>query len=425
MSPLQKIQMKQSEEKKALGLLLEKTEHSDEENKELETRTENLKNLETQWQAAQMIEPDEPAEVLKDSSEGKELKSILSQSKITNYINEAVFGVPLPTPDLELRTESFGGKDLERHIPLEMLLDGPLETRADAVTNIASTDSSTPENLVSLVGRIFPDSSSEYLGLRQITANPGIAKFGRLSSGTISSYLIPGAELAGTEATIETVEAEPHRITASYTISRESIEILGNQLEVLLKEDLRRVIRDRTDYLVIRGAVAVQDTSPAIQGILDGTTFTAPSDETAISTWVQFLEAYDSAVTGKEGISTAEQVKLLVNSNTFLHANSLLVGSSANASMLLRDRLQAARFRVSAQMPATDATTKNALAIRYAGNRQTALNILWKNLEILSDPYTLSAKGQRIIRIIGMQNLTFTDTTSDSPYSVLKFRTST
>ena len=94
-----------------------------------------------------------------------------------------------------------------------------------------------------------------------------------------------------------------------------------------------------------------------------------------------------------------EQVRLLVNPACHKQAMGLPVGTNGNAG-LLRDRLPAERFRVSASMP--DVADKFATAISYAAGTP-ALGMFmptWAGVEMIVDPYTKAKAGQKIMTAV-------------------------
>ena len=139
---------------------------------------------------------------------------------------------------------------------------------------------------------------------------------------------------------------------------------------------------DKLDALVLNGQAAVANTSPASKGIIG---LTNPTDPTAVAGWKDYLEAFDNSVDGKYAISDSE-VKLLVNVATWKHAQNLEVGTSGNSG-ILRDRLDMARFRASANMPAS--ASNIATAIAYASGASNLargyLAPVWNGLSLIAD----------------------------------------
>ena len=412
MTALQKIQLKQSQLRQNLSALLENERRSEEQNTEMNDKTAELRSLENDYQTAVLL--DEPQEeIIKEtSSEGKEIKEIISKASIADYIGEAK-GKSLDGAALELRSAVMPGEDFEGYMPLDILLngdaEGPLETRADAVTNIGTAIQDQQQNIM---GRLFPQGSAAYLGVRNVSVNPGTVTFPRLATGTTAAARVSGAELDGTVATITSKSLNPYRITASYTFSSEDLSLIRG-LEDALRSDLRRTISDRIDYLIINGAAAVADTSPAVNGLL--TVLTAPSDPSKVVNWEGWLSAYTDAVDGMVAMDET-MVRLLVHKEAFKLAKASQIATSGD---LLLDRIPATRFRVSANLPDTASTISTG--IRYATNSATRgiTQVTWRGVEVLVDPYSGAPAGR--IRI-QMNLMTAIDIIETSAYEILKWK---
>ena len=133
------------------------------------------------------------------------------------------------------------------------------------------------------------------------------------------------------------------------------------------------------------------------------------------------MTASDSGVDGKYAV-TDEQVRLLVNVDTWKHAMGLEAGTDGNSG-LLRDVLPRERFRASANMPATASTI--ATAIRYAsGASALARGMIvpvWRGIQLIIDPYTKAKAGQRVLTAIQLIGFAMVDA---SAYGRLEFKLS-
>ena len=246
--------------------------------------------------------------------------------------------------------------------------------------------------------RVFSQSSAAYLGVAMPSVSVGTLTYPRITAGTAGDVRSPTKALDGTAATISSESINPVRLTASYTYTLESLQLIQG-FETALRNDLRAVLADKADSLAINGQAASGANSPKIDGLLN--TLTNPTDPTAVALWTDYLSAYDDAVDGKYA-NTAGAVRLLVNAATFRHANLIVIGT--NTGTLLRDRLSQDRFRVSGNMPDTVSTI--AKAIRYAsGASSVARGVImpvWKGIQVINDMYTQSAKGEVHLTFVQM-----------------------
>ena len=317
-------------------------------------------------------------------------------------------GQTLDGASKELREAIFGANTLG-YMPLELL-----EFRADAVTNIPVSSDAVPSNVQPIMGRVFAESASQYLGVQSPTVAVGTNAYPRLSAGTTGDVRSDGVELDGSAASLVIESIAPVRLTASYTYGRETLSRVAG-FEEALRADIQGVLSEKRDALAINGQAAVTDVSPKIDGIINS--LADPTNPTDVAVWSDYLDAYDSHVDGKYA-SNDGQVRMLVNPENFRMARKLQIPTSGQ---LLREMLPSGRFRVSANMPATDATIATALTFASGASGRGFFMPTWRGLEMLVDPYTLHKKGQRILSAVMMIGADLVDA---SAYKRIEFKLS-
>ena len=252
-------------------------------------KTLELRSLENDYQTAVMLSNEkEPEETLKETSQGKEIRSIIQQTSIADYMNEAARGIPVTGAALELRHAAFG-KDEQGYIPIDMFLDTDeegLEKRADAITNYTASHDAVPSNQMQIYDRVYSRSSAAYLGIDMPSTDIGTAIFPRISAGTAADVRSPSEELDGTAATILAEPINPTRLTASYTFTLESLSLVQG-VEAALRRDLMATMMDKRDKLAIQGQAVSGTTSPKIDGLLN--TLTDPTDPTTIASVLDYV----------------------------------------------------------------------------------------------------------------------------------------
>ena len=396
MTRVQKIQLRQSELRETIGVELDK-QIEEREDGGLERLTREAKGLETELRAALVIEQDNAIPDRIDTPEGRELTGLFARSALTDFVSETLNQQPLVGAPRELRQEILGG-DYIGFVPLDLLLETEerIEQRADAVTGIAAA---IQETQMPIAQRVFSRTATAYLGASLPSVAVGEVSFPLLSSGTGADVRSDGAELDGVAANLTTETISPVRLTSSYTFGVETLARVKG-FEETLRRDLRGVIADKLDKLILRGQAADGNNSPAVEGIISA--LGNPSNPTATATWREYVTAYDGAVDGKFAVSDTE-VRLLVNPATWRQAMGLTVGTeSVNDDNLLRDILPRDRFRASANIPA--AADGIATAVRYAsGAAALARGMIapvWRGLQLIIDPYSKAKVGQRVITAI-------------------------
>ena len=185
-----------------------------------------------------------------------------------------------------------------------------------------------------------------------------------------------------------------------------------------LRDDLRQVMSDKMDSLVINGQAAVADTSPAVAGVISS--LDDPTNPTDTATALDYLTTYTAVVDGKHA-SGSDGVRMLVNVDTYRHAHGLQIPTSGE---LLADRLPSERFRASANMPDTPSTGNSAniaTALTYTGSSPARGLIVptWRGVGLIVDPYTLAKKRQRIITATTYVGFVMADS---APYRRVEFK---
>ena len=158
MTRLQRLQLRQSEARSALGDLLDTAEdkRSDSYADDLGKATAEVRALESELQAA--LVADEPAEQVTtaDTPEDRELSHLVASANVGAILDSA----------LDRRAIDGATADLQQHynlaanqVPLD-LLSGPVETRA-----ITTAPTNVGQEQQAIVPAVFPTSAAEFLGI--------------------------------------------------------------------------------------------------------------------------------------------------------------------------------------------------------------------------------------------------------------------
>lgn len=106
MTRLQKLQIEQSENREALGVILDKDEKTVEDRAEMVKLSKRAQELETEIRAAILAGDEAPETVVdndKDDPEARELANLRRRSSIYDYVDEAVHGRPVEGASHEIR----------------------------------------------------------------------------------------------------------------------------------------------------------------------------------------------------------------------------------------------------------------------------------------------------------------------------------
>ena len=388
MTRLQKLQLKQSEARQKLGGILDNETRSEEDNAERDKLTAELKALESDIQAAILTDGDGGDETRSEEpTEDRQLRKLISDASVTDYVAEALFDSKVDGASRELRQEIGLGPN---EAPLDLFLPdepGDLETRADVVSNVAAADAPA-DNQSSIAGRVFARGTGDYIGVQRPTVPVGTQTYVLLTGGAAADARSDGVAKDAEAVVIGTESVDPFRVTARYMFGIESPARLRG-MEEALRADLTAAMSDKLDKLAVQGQAAVASTSPAVAGIQSS--LTAVSDPTAESAFADYFNAYLERVDGKYS-SDGMNVRLLVNAETFRHGKKTIL-STGNLVPDVLD-LPAGRFRASANMKATDTTIAEAISYTAGTGRRAYVQPVWRNVMLIRDPYTKASEGQ-------------------------------
>ena len=387
MTKVQRLELRASEIRQRLNELSGMAELTDETRSEIDTLSIEYADVERQKRAA-ILAGDTPSETPEPESgdaETREIDGLIERAEIRKYLVSAAQGVSVDGAEKELRQAILGENAPETDMPIDILrpLAGGLEQRADASTDVGSAIQHNQQNIV---GRIFAETSGAYMGVQRPSVPVGETHYYALTGGTTADVRSDGVAKDAEAATFRTKSVEPIRATARYLFGVETpARIRG--FEEALRADIRAVLGDKLDLLALQGQAAVANTSPAFEGIISA--LADPNDPTTEATWTDYLSLYPSRVDGKLSMD-GSNVRLLVNTDTFKHAQMLQIATSGE---LVRREIPQGRFRASANMPDTASTIATLLS--YTATPRTGfVQPVWRGISLIRDVYTGAAEGQ-------------------------------
>ena len=388
MTNLQRLELRASEIRSRLNELsgIETGELTSEHRSEMDTLSVEYADVERQKRAAILagdVAPETPEP--NAGGERREISSLIERAEIAAYLRAAASGNPVSGAEKELRQAVLGDDADEMLMPMDMLmpLGGEIETRADAVTNVADSIQSNQQNII---GRIFAETAGAYMGVQRPSVPTGETHYYTLTGGASADVRADGVSKDAEIATFTSKSVEPVRLTARYLWGVETTARIRG-FEEALRADIRAVMGDKLDALALNGQAAVANTSPLIEGIISQ--LADPTDPGNAATWDDYLKLYPARVDGKTSMDGLN-VRLLVNADTYRHAHGLQIATSGE---LLGRELPAGRFRASANMPATDATIATLLSYT-ASARVGFVQPVWRGIQLIRDVYSKASEGQ-------------------------------
>ena len=385
MTNLQRLELRASELRQKLNDLSGLETLTDEQRGDIDTLSLEYADVERQKRAAILAGDTPETPEPEPNGERREVSSLIERAEIAAYLRAAASGNPVTGVERELRQAVLGDDADEMLMPMDMLLplSGALETRADAVTDVADSIQHSQQNII---GRIFAETSGAYLGVQRPSVPVGESHYYALASGASADVRSDGVAMDAAAATFTSKAVEPVRLSARYLWGIETTARIRG-FEEALRADIRAVMGDKLDFLALNGQAAVANTSPLVEGII--AQLGDPDNPAAIAAWADYLSLYPSRVDGKTSMDGAN-VRLLVNAETYKHAHGLQIATSGE---LLGRELPAGRFRASANMPATAATIATLLSYT-ASARVGFVQPVWRGITLIRDVYSKASEGQ-------------------------------
>ena len=176
MTPLQRLQLKASETRQSLNVLLALDELDDEQRASMGVLTVTMQNIEVETRAAIVAEGDPTVTATDDDSAAREMRALISGASIAGIFAAA----------MEHRATSGETAELQQHLHLSpnqiplALLRGDLETRATGVT---PAPTNVGQNQSEIIATVFPMSCAAFLNIDSPTVATGEAIYPVLTTG--------------------------------------------------------------------------------------------------------------------------------------------------------------------------------------------------------------------------------------------------
>ena len=337
-----------------------------------------------QYRAAMIAEDAETRTAEELDGEGREVRTLIEKVELRDYLSEAASGKDCVGVAHELRGAIFGDSASSGMVPWEALLPvGQVEKRADAAT-VGPTDVGVTQS--SILGRVFAQSATSFLGVDLVSAPVGERAFPVLSAGATAAMKAVSTTKDAEAATFTVSTLSPELLAARYLVRVQDLARLAG-MEEALRSDLRGTLSDQMDVQVLTG----NGTSPNVSGFLQEIAEPTPTPS-AVADYQAILAGAASGVDGKFS-GNLQGVRMLMGVKSWTLAASL---SSGSGDISIADYLSARSggLRVSANMPAPKAGNKVQAALLFRlGGGGSAVAPSW-GLSITRDPFSSASKGE-------------------------------
>ena len=387
-----------------MGVILDKEERTDDDREKLSGLSRDMRSLETDLQAALLIEEEPQTETRetgtdKEDTEAKELDGLLRRASILPYMSEAVDGRACAGIEHEVRSGLLGDTARAGLLPMEMLLDEPHERRADAATTVA-TDAQTPGSQASILQRVFTRSIAARNKVSMPMVTVGQANFPILSGGTSASNVTAGDPKDAMAATFTGFSLDPVRLSARYLFRYEDVAKLRNY-ESVLRRDLTATMTDAMDNEVVNG----DGTAPSVNGFLSE--LAAPTDPTGATTWSEWLKSHTDQVDGINAYQLSD-LMCTIGKESFTYLETLFRtgatdnGPRASAQEYVMNRIGGGM--VSSRIPAPASNIQLGLIAKTSYPGRNAVAPIWRAMELIRDPYSGAAHGEVALTALMLWN---------------------
>ncbi len=354
-----------------------------------EVRTEagtlhnEMRDVEVRLQSAILSEDGTETTVTpRGDAEERERIELRGRARVGDFVAAALTGQPVRGASAEY-AEAEGVAGL---MPLDLLEPEGREARAVTPGPSAETVAATRPT----VPYAFERTDAAALGVRMPTVSPGEAHFPALTTAPPADPKAKDAAADSTAAAFSLTKRTPTRVTGQF-LTRLEDQALFPSIERDLRTGIGAAVADKLDKQVVNG----DGSSPNLSGLFNQATDVAAAS--AVETFATGVARIAALVDGRHANGWGD-IRLLLGVDTFELYASLF---QSNGDMSLFDYLAAkvGTVRVSNKGPAKASNAQKGLAVLSAQGQAITVPV-WKGVELIVDPYSKAAEGQRVVTAV-------------------------
>ena len=407
MTTQQRIELKRSEIRQRLGAIaeLEGEALTDDVTSERDGLMTELRSSENQLQAAIQAEAAESAKAVTEpteDSETRERRELRSKARVSDHLAAALVGRGVTGASAEY-SDAVGTPGL---MPLELLESMEPEVRAVTPGPSDETVSATRPT----VPYAFARTDAAALGIAMPMVAPGEQHYPALTTAPPAGPKAADGAAAQTAAAFTLTKRDPKRITGQFLIRVEDIALMPS-MEADLRRGITSAMANSLDAQVISG----DGSAPNLSGLFNQSTNVAV-DGTK-ETFGTAIERFAGVVDGKQANGFGD-IRALIGVATFkLYA--ALFANSNKGDISAYDHLTSklGMLRVSTRVPAVASSGQKGIAVLTAQDQPVTVPV-WKGVELIVDPYTQAAKGQRVVTAVTLVGSPFVPYAADQVIEV-------
>ena len=375
MTPLQRLQLKQSETRQSLNSLLALDELTDEQRDSLSELTTTMQQLEVETRAAIVAEVDPTVTATDDDSAAREMRALIEGASIG-----AIFGATL-----EHRATEGQTAELQQHlrlsanqVPLALLMEERAVTPAPADVG---------QNMAAIIPAVFPASCAAFLGIDMPTVGVGEAVYPVLTTSATTHTPAENAAAAETTGAFSADVLSPSRLQAAFFYSREDRARFAG-MDSALRQNLGDALSDKLDAQLLVGT----------NGLLTGTVL-GDHNASAITTYAHYRSTHAYGRVDGKYANAVGDIRIVMGSATYAHAAAAFRSDNAGDRAALEDLMQVTGgVKVSAHVPAVSGNKQNSV-IRL-GMRRDMVAPIWEGVTLIPDEITKAGTGQIVVTAV-------------------------
>ena len=388
MTNAQKIRLRLSQVRQRPNEIsgLEGDAFTDEVRSEAGTLQTEYLDLEVRHQAAIVAEGEDETRANGGDldAEARERLELRSKARVSDFLTAALTGRPVTGASGEY-ADAVG---VPGSMPLD-LLDAP-ESEERAVTPGPSDETVTTTRPT--VPHAFARTDAAALGIAFPMVAPGEAHYPALTTAPPAGPKAADADAAQTAAAFTLTKRDPKRITGQFLIRLEDLALMPS-----MEEDLRRGIAsamaDSLDGKVIGGS----GSGANLDGLFNQATDVAIDG--SVEDFGSAIERFAGVVDGKHANGFGD-IRALIGVSTFaLYAAIFANADKGDISAYDHLKSKLGMLWVSTRVPAEANNGQKGIAVLSAQLQEITVPV-WKGVELIVDPYTQAAKGQRVVTAV-------------------------
>ena len=351
--------------------------------KNIDSWSRKNKELEQAYQAALTHESAERAALGVMDTETLEKQALLHKASVGDFVKSLLVHKPVVGASAEARA-AFGCIG-EYEVPLELFEPAG---KQKAVTPAPATGERPID-----VKPVQPHSyqrtvaGNEGAGIDMPNVGGGEQAFPVLTTGTPASMKGKDGAADSTAAAITIHKAEAKRLTGSYVVRVEDMAMFP-QLEGALRQDIPRSIANTLDQQLLAGSGSGAQLASLFSLLTD------PTADQVVETFATFISTITGNLDGLHAYELAD-LRALVGMKTYEKMTELFaVNTAVSAADYLHNRIGG--LRASKRIPAPVSDNQDGI-VRLGMESMVAVAPVWGGIQLIDDPYTNAAKGQRTI----------------------------